>query len=207
MVRRRSTVRFRNGAPGHEQFSNDSNERRGTSPGDALQLPLHSDSSHCTARARRQLLKVAVGDPSRDSLVTVRARSRWAGEPALSGGLLAAGLVAFAAFAGVEAWLHPAEAPWSAAVYRCRFRYQGGLGGGSVGGWPPVPAAEQGSCRGDEQGADEEGVHEDADRERCEDAGVHPAAGQLPDHQGEDSEGAACPSTSCSAMPGTPPRR
>ena len=41
MVRRRSTVRFRNGAPGHGQFSNDSNERRGTSPGDARQLPSH----------------------------------------------------------------------------------------------------------------------------------------------------------------------
>ena len=40
-VRRRSTVRFRNGAPGHGQFSNDSNERRGTSPGDARQLPSH----------------------------------------------------------------------------------------------------------------------------------------------------------------------
>ena len=82
MVRRRSTVRFRNGAPGHGQFSNHSNERRGTSPGDALQLPLHSDSAHCTARARRQLLKVAGGGPSRDSLLTVRARSRWAGRPA-----------------------------------------------------------------------------------------------------------------------------
>jgi hypothetical protein len=34
MVRRRSTVRFRNEAPGHEQFSNGSNERRGTTPGD-----------------------------------------------------------------------------------------------------------------------------------------------------------------------------
>ena len=82
MVRRRSTVRFRNGAPGHGQFSNYSNERRGTSPGDALQLPLHSESSHCTASARRQLRKIAVGRPSRDSLLTVRARSRWAGRPA-----------------------------------------------------------------------------------------------------------------------------
>jgi hypothetical protein len=70
------------GAPGHGQFSNHSNERRGTSPGDALQLPLHSDSFHCRAGARRQLLKVADGGPSRDSLVTVRARSRWAGRPA-----------------------------------------------------------------------------------------------------------------------------
>jgi len=30
---------------------------------------------------------------------------------------------------------------------------------------PPVPAAEERDGRGDEQGADEEGVHEDADRE------------------------------------------
>jgi hypothetical protein len=82
MVRRRSTVRFRNGTPGHEQFSNDSNERRGTSPGDALQLPSHSESSHCTARAGRQLLMAAVGRAVPDSLVTVRARSRWAGRPA-----------------------------------------------------------------------------------------------------------------------------
>ena len=69
-------------SPGHRQFSNGLNERRGTSPGDALQLPLHSDSAHCTVRARRQLLKVAGGRPSRDSLLTVRARSRWAGRPA-----------------------------------------------------------------------------------------------------------------------------
>jgi len=40
MVRRRSTVRFRNGAPGDGKFSNGSNALRGPSPGDALQLPL-----------------------------------------------------------------------------------------------------------------------------------------------------------------------
>ena len=39
MVRRRSTVRFRNGAQGHGQFSNDSTRWRGPSPGDAPQLP------------------------------------------------------------------------------------------------------------------------------------------------------------------------
>ena len=38
-----------------------------------------SECTHCTARARRQLLKAAVNGPPRDSLVTVRARSRWAG--------------------------------------------------------------------------------------------------------------------------------
>ena len=56
MVRRRSTVRLRNGAPGHGQFSNGSDERRGPSPGDALQLPFFisrcSEGSDCTARAR-----------------------------------------------------------------------------------------------------------------------------------------------------------
>ena|SRR5215469_10859303 len=35
-----------------------------------------SESSHCIAKPGWQLLKVAVGGPSRDSLVTVRARSR-----------------------------------------------------------------------------------------------------------------------------------
>src|SRR5438093_9929280 len=42
-------------------------------------------------------------------------------------------------------------------------RVLGGLAGCAVAGWPPVPAAEQGDSGGDEQGADEEGVHEDAD--------------------------------------------
>ena len=50
--------------------------------GDALRLPLHCESSHCTARGRLQLLKVAVGRPFRDSLVLVRARSHWVGRPA-----------------------------------------------------------------------------------------------------------------------------
>ena len=39
MARRRSTVRFRNGAPGHGKFSNIFDTRHGTSPGDAPQLP------------------------------------------------------------------------------------------------------------------------------------------------------------------------
>ena len=60
MVRRRSTVRFRNGAPGHGQFSNDSDERRGPSPGDALQLPLrrklplHSESPVAVTEGSRR---------------------------------------------------------------------------------------------------------------------------------------------------------
>jgi hypothetical protein len=41
-----------------------------------------SECTHCTARARRQLLKAAADGPPQDSLVTVRARSRWAGRPA-----------------------------------------------------------------------------------------------------------------------------
>jgi len=38
------------------------------------------------------------------------------------------------------------------------------------------------------QGADQEGVHQDADREGGEDALVNAAAGLPPDHQGEDAE-------------------
>ena len=43
MVRRRSTVRFRNGAQAHRRFSNKSTRRRGPSPGDAPQLPLRRE--------------------------------------------------------------------------------------------------------------------------------------------------------------------
>jgi len=83
MVRRRSTVRFRNGTPGHGQFSNGSNGLRGTSRkrrstariGTIGSSP-GSESSYSTASAQRQVLKVAIGWPSRDSLVAVRARSR-----------------------------------------------------------------------------------------------------------------------------------
>ena len=82
MVRRRSTVRFRNGAPGHKQFSNDSNEWRGTSPGDALQPPLQRKLPLHSENPGRQLMKGAVGGPSWDNLVTVRARSRWVDRPA-----------------------------------------------------------------------------------------------------------------------------
>jgi len=80
MVRRRSTVRFRNGAPGHGQLSNESNERRRTSPKDARQLPshrrhpLHSKSLAATEGSRRRA--------ARHSLVAARARSRWARRPA-----------------------------------------------------------------------------------------------------------------------------
>jgi hypothetical protein len=35
-------------------------------------------------------------------------------------------------------------------------------------GWPPVPPAEQCDGRWDEQGADQEGIHEDAERQRGE---------------------------------------
>ena len=69
---------------------------------------------------------------------------------------------------GLAGWrpcLHPAWGPWLAAVCWCRVGFWGGLGGRAVGGWPPVPAAEQGDGGGGEQGADKEGVHEDADRD------------------------------------------
>jgi hypothetical protein len=80
MVRRRSTVRFRNRTPGHGQLSNESDERRRTSPEDARQLPshrrhpLHSKSLAAIEGSRRRA--------ARDSLVAARARSRWARRPA-----------------------------------------------------------------------------------------------------------------------------
>jgi hypothetical protein len=78
MVRRRSTIRFRNGAPGQGQFSNYSTG--GVERARETLFSSHcSDSSHCTARTRRQVLKAAVGGRSRDSLVTVQAG---AGRPA-----------------------------------------------------------------------------------------------------------------------------
>ena len=82
MVRRRSTVRFRNGAPGHEKFSNDSNERRGTSRKRRSSAPMAAKAPMAQPEPGRQLLKVAVGGPSWDSLVTARTRSPWAGRPA-----------------------------------------------------------------------------------------------------------------------------
>ena len=48
----------------------------------ARPLPSRTESSHCTARARRQLLKAAAGRPSQDNLVNARTRSRPAGRPA-----------------------------------------------------------------------------------------------------------------------------
>src|SRR4051794_36578896 len=84
------------------------------------------------------------------------------------------------AHGGMQAWLHRAAGQWSAAVGRRRLGFWVGLAGCAVAGWPPVPAAEQGYGSRDEQRADEEGVHEDADRDRCEDAGGHGAAGCLP---------------------------
>src|SRR5262249_8154446 len=74
-----------------------------------------------------------------------------------------------------------------------------GRGGGQLGSIidgpavrrrPPVPAAEQRDRRRDEQSADEEGVHQDADRERGEDALVDAASGLSAHHQRENAEGA-----------------
>src|SRR5215469_558760 len=59
----------------------------------------------------------------------------------------------------------------------------GGFDGPAVRRRPPVPAAEKRDRRRDEQGADEEGVHENADRERGKDALVDAAAGLSPHHQ------------------------
>ncbi len=49
MVRRRSTVRFRNGAPGRDSSSNDSDDWRGTSPERCSSAPIPHFSSHSTA--------------------------------------------------------------------------------------------------------------------------------------------------------------
>ena len=62
MVRRRSTVRFRNGAPGHGQLSNESNERCGTSPEDARQLPSHRKHP-LHSKSLAELLKAAADGP------------------------------------------------------------------------------------------------------------------------------------------------
>ena len=61
MVRRRSTVRFRNGAPGHAQFSNDSNERRGTSRKRRSLALIAPEAPIAQREPGRQLLKVAAG--------------------------------------------------------------------------------------------------------------------------------------------------
>src|SRR6266496_6631083 len=63
-------------------------------------------------------------------------------------------------------------------------------GGSAVRRRRPVPAAEERDRRWDEQGPDEKGVHEDADRERGEDALVNAASGLSPHHQCENAEGA-----------------
>ena len=80
MVRRRSTVRFRNGAPAQGQFSNGS-EGRCTESWRRASALIAAKAPIAQPEPGRQLLKVAVGGPSRDGLVTVRARSRWVGRP------------------------------------------------------------------------------------------------------------------------------
>jgi hypothetical protein len=72
MVRRRSTVRFRNGAPGHEPFSNDANDRRGTSRKRRASAPMAAEPPMAQPAPGRQLLKVAASRPVQGSLVTVR---------------------------------------------------------------------------------------------------------------------------------------
>ena len=69
MVRRRCTVRFRNGAPGHERFSNDSDERRGTSRGRRASAPMAAKAPIAQSEPARQLLKAAAGGSSRHSPV------------------------------------------------------------------------------------------------------------------------------------------
>ena len=61
MVRRRSTVRFRNGAPGHRQFSNDPDEWRGLEPGRRSLAPSAAKAPIAQRESGWRLLKVAVG--------------------------------------------------------------------------------------------------------------------------------------------------
>jgi hypothetical protein len=72
MVRRRPTVRFRNGAPGHKRFSNESNDRRGTSRKRRASAPMAAKPPTAQPEPARQLLKAAAGRPSGDSLVSAR---------------------------------------------------------------------------------------------------------------------------------------
>ena len=68
MVRRRSTVRFRNGAPGHWQFSNDQTSGVERAP-ETLLSSHSSESSHGTAgNPGGSYLRGAVGGPSRLAL-------------------------------------------------------------------------------------------------------------------------------------------
>jgi hypothetical protein len=61
MVRRRSTVRFRNGAPDQRDFSNDSNERRGTSRKRRSLALIARGALIAQPEPGRQLLKVSAG--------------------------------------------------------------------------------------------------------------------------------------------------
>jgi hypothetical protein len=72
MVRRRPTVRFRNGAPGHEKISNELNGRRGTSRKRRASAPMAAKPPMAQPEPARQLLTAAAGRPSRDSPVTAR---------------------------------------------------------------------------------------------------------------------------------------
>ena len=110
----------------------------------------------CGGRAEQQEPEgVFRGTPRSGSTVKRAAGASSPGAP--GGGAVASWL------GGMEECLHPAAGPWLTAVFWGRLGFWGGLAGCAVAGWPPVRAAEQGDSGGDEQGADEEGVHEDAD--------------------------------------------
>ena len=82
MVRRRSTVRFRNGAPGHGQFFERIERAAWNESWRRSSAAVAAEAPIAKPEPGRQLWKVAAGGPSRNSRVTVRARSRWAGRPA-----------------------------------------------------------------------------------------------------------------------------
>ena len=82
MVRRRSTVRFRNGAPGHGQFFEQLDRAAWNGFRRRSSAPIAVKALIAQQEPGRQLRWQPPGGPSRDSLVTVRGRSRWAGRPA-----------------------------------------------------------------------------------------------------------------------------
>ena len=82
MVRRRSTVRFRNGAPGQGYFFERIERAVWTESWRRSSAPIAAKAPIAQREPGRQLLKAAAGGLSRDSLAIARVRSRWVGRPA-----------------------------------------------------------------------------------------------------------------------------
>jgi hypothetical protein len=109
MVRRRSTIRFRNGTPGRENFSNNPDDRRGTSRRDAPWRSLLLSHS----RAYRELVRVAAGGHSTTALITAAPAGKEPVNPRETGGA-----PVFACrdnFLAAAAWARDLMARWLSA--------------------------------------------------------------------------------------------